>query len=626
MSRIYRTLGTVAMTPKGEYDSSAYYEKLNVVTYNGSSYVALQNTHGNLPTNTTYWQLLAQKGAKTYNNVAEMKADTDLKDGMVAETLGYYGVNDGGGASYKITSEESETDYQEGLENGLYATLIVKNNMINIKQVGGKTDDETFNNAVLINLINDLELNIFIPKGIFYISTPILLNIEKSKICGQSTTSIIKQASTFIGDELILIYSNNGAYNTRNNRIKTIHDFSLQGIYGVNGKIAIKIGGDTGTTYEGHVDCVQYENIHIKNVDIGLYLNSHLYRNVFTNIIIDQVNYSIKSDDNQSDQNESTNFIGCSFWSGSMYLKMDSNFIGCTLHVNHQEEINSVICNLFIDNCDANFTDCHFESLNTSSVPLTRSLENIIVSRYAKVTIDNPIMLVSGDNITINDSVFKTINPTSSEVKQVSSIILKNGTCKYFFGRITPGTNFILCKGNIEIFTNTIYRNDGRSQLGYKMYDYSKDNILTDTIINPIIKADALSNAIMSINNNTYNFTKSSEATNKFGMYKIFRTNGHKSLNFFIKANSNVSNVKIQKRYSSLAFDNSSIVFLDKDGDVIDTTLNLQQYSDGQSMDTNAYLNIPENCEYIKFGIIGYGFQYQTNVTFTIEKLILELC
>ena len=62
MSRIYRTCGIVAMTPKGEYDSSAYYERLNVVTYNGSSYVAIQNTHGNLPTNTTYWQLLAHSG------------------------------------------------------------------------------------------------------------------------------------------------------------------------------------------------------------------------------------------------------------------------------------------------------------------------------------------------------------------------------------------------------------------------------------------------------------------------------------------------------------------------------------------------------------------------------------
>lgn len=58
MSRIYKTLGTVAMTPKGEYDSSAYYEYLNIVVYEGSSYVAKQSAHGILPTNENYWLYL----------------------------------------------------------------------------------------------------------------------------------------------------------------------------------------------------------------------------------------------------------------------------------------------------------------------------------------------------------------------------------------------------------------------------------------------------------------------------------------------------------------------------------------------------------------------------------------
>lgn len=142
MSRIYRTLGTVAMTPKGEYDSSAYYEKLNVVTYNGSSYVAIQNTHGNLPTNTTYWQLLAQKGAKTYDNVVEMKADTDLKNGMTARTLGYTTINDGGGALYKITNIEDNTIEQIELNNGLYANYINESLVVSIENYDGETAEE----------------------------------------------------------------------------------------------------------------------------------------------------------------------------------------------------------------------------------------------------------------------------------------------------------------------------------------------------------------------------------------------------------------------------------------------------------------------------------------------------
>ena len=63
-----QTLGKVMMLLKSEYDSNTQYEILDVVTYNGSSYVAKQSTQGNLPTNTNYWLLLAEKGdAATIN-------------------------------------------------------------------------------------------------------------------------------------------------------------------------------------------------------------------------------------------------------------------------------------------------------------------------------------------------------------------------------------------------------------------------------------------------------------------------------------------------------------------------------------------------------------------------------
>lgn len=49
-------------SPKGEYDPDTAYKALNIVSQNGSSYVAIQDTQGNPPTDTTYWQLLAQRG------------------------------------------------------------------------------------------------------------------------------------------------------------------------------------------------------------------------------------------------------------------------------------------------------------------------------------------------------------------------------------------------------------------------------------------------------------------------------------------------------------------------------------------------------------------------------------
>lgn len=55
-------LGIVGIKNMGEYDSQTQYEKLNVVTYQGSTYCALKDAKNIVPTNTTYWQLYAQKG------------------------------------------------------------------------------------------------------------------------------------------------------------------------------------------------------------------------------------------------------------------------------------------------------------------------------------------------------------------------------------------------------------------------------------------------------------------------------------------------------------------------------------------------------------------------------------
>jgi len=58
-----QNLGRVAMVFKGEYASFATYNKLDVVTYNGSSYVCnVDSTSGVVPTNTDNWGLLAEKG------------------------------------------------------------------------------------------------------------------------------------------------------------------------------------------------------------------------------------------------------------------------------------------------------------------------------------------------------------------------------------------------------------------------------------------------------------------------------------------------------------------------------------------------------------------------------------
>lgn len=69
--------GTIAVVPKGEWDSNTQYEVANLVTLDGSSYIAhTQPPVGTLPTNTAYWQVSAQGTSKaTAESVGTVKPD-----------------------------------------------------------------------------------------------------------------------------------------------------------------------------------------------------------------------------------------------------------------------------------------------------------------------------------------------------------------------------------------------------------------------------------------------------------------------------------------------------------------------------------------------------------------------
>ena len=62
MATTKQILGKVVITNRGEYNSSTVYEILDVVSYQGSSYLSKVYDNDSLPTDDTKWQLLAQKG------------------------------------------------------------------------------------------------------------------------------------------------------------------------------------------------------------------------------------------------------------------------------------------------------------------------------------------------------------------------------------------------------------------------------------------------------------------------------------------------------------------------------------------------------------------------------------
>lgn len=86
------------------------------------------------------------KSALFFDNIASLKNATDLENGQIVETLGFYTKNDGGAATYVISNESliADESFIIELQNNLFAKLQY-NAKINIKQLGARSQDKENN-------------------------------------------------------------------------------------------------------------------------------------------------------------------------------------------------------------------------------------------------------------------------------------------------------------------------------------------------------------------------------------------------------------------------------------------------------------------------------------------------
>ena len=173
--------------------------------YNDGNFTPLSDLLGGLGTKLKRWgAIFANKVFATnlpivYNNVAEMKADTVLWEGMNTKTLGYYSPNDGGGASYLIRAKADSDTVDNGslheLANGLVAELIVDNGTVNVKHFGAKgnviTDDtQAFKSAILSGK------NIHVSAGDYLITSSLGILPNRLSITGDGEQSRVTYTGT----------------------------------------------------------------------------------------------------------------------------------------------------------------------------------------------------------------------------------------------------------------------------------------------------------------------------------------------------------------------------------------------------------------------------------------------
>ena len=88
------TLGNIKLNWKGAYNAGTAYAIDDVVSYNGSSYVAKTATTGNLPTVTANWDIMSQAGTNGTNgtditSTKTTQRDIVYRDGSGLQRLGY---------------------------------------------------------------------------------------------------------------------------------------------------------------------------------------------------------------------------------------------------------------------------------------------------------------------------------------------------------------------------------------------------------------------------------------------------------------------------------------------------------------------------------------------------------
>lgn len=185
-------------------------------------------------------QLKLNKKPYYFDTVEDMR-NAKLKEGDYVITLGYYKINDGGRATYKISSTEP-TNYHLQLNNNLYAELITSK-ALNLLKIGLKENDNTFDNSLIFdNIVNNyfLQTKLYIPKGKYYFKRGIKLNYINLEM--DTETQLILNSDSII-DCFVEIGGTDGLGYYFGNKI-------IGGIINCNEKAKTGVGINNSRTFE----------------------------------------------------------------------------------------------------------------------------------------------------------------------------------------------------------------------------------------------------------------------------------------------------------------------------------------------------------------------------------------
>ena len=403
-----------------------------------------------------------------FDTVAQMKADTTLGTGMYARTGGYYVVNDGGGALYRIYDTAPATHY-ETLTNGLYAELITEETA-DVKQFGAKGDGVTNDTNAFISALANASV-VTVPTGKYKITSQIEIT-NKHRLIAVGTVRIL---TTISNNYAFYIHGNTDSdYQDTN----TYYD-SYKGVWFGGAFGGITLINDGGTNANGILfgaatnppdnisganSIAKIANVGIQGYDNGIKItNFNNYLNTFERVHFENCGNCVvfgDTDTTKRNSGEMFKFFDCIFSTSNTAIRYvslgwESSFIGCSID----------FCVIGIYDSNYNrvfFCNGHIEGVGKKSVSDTTY--GIVANQHEYTTI-----------------VFENV---------VFDIRESNGT-KLFYGgtgNLVFGTIYISSVIKYPDTPNEAFLSDHyieknatcRGQAGYRMYLSQDNNLVPD--------------------------------------------------------------------------------------------------------------------------------------------------
>ena len=360
-------------------------------------------------------QFLQSTAVWCFNTVNDMKAATNLVSGSDARTLGYYSVNDGGGALYHITNEVSQTDLQEELGTNLYANLIVDENT-NILHYGAikgndSSESQTINNTAISTMISK-QNKLVIPTGTFYISQPITIN---------NINVDCKGVINYSGNNFAVIITKLNYKNININQIVTT----------TGGAILLQPTTGNDITYNNFevVNIAAYnQSLLLDGTNGSIALNNFNINRVRSS---DNIPIEMKIDNGSSKWITENAFIGIDIKSPNNY-GVFSNATGTSVEIQYK-----------LDRCDLEGCKGIHSSNKTTFITLSNCRLNEISDETDWLWVENtrPQINILGEGI-LYPSKMKFENLTAGRVVFTNMQIQTHTNGYYYLGGVI-GTNFI---------------------------------------------------------------------------------------------------------------------------------------------------------------------------------------